>query len=80
MRRTVTPLKQRSFDAPIEPGDSGGPVWIDGTNLAVGINSSWGSTTYMAPIAPDPLYPDMASVFSDSSMGSLDGLTTSLSG
>ncbi len=75
----ATPLKQWSFDAPIEPGDSGGPVWIEGTNLAVGINSSGGSTTYMAPIAPDPLYPDMASVFSDSSMGSLDGLTTSLS-
>ncbi len=73
------PLRQWCFDAPIRPGDSGGPVWIEGTNTAVGINSSGGSRTCAAAIAFDERFPDMASVFSDPSMGSLGGLTTALS-
>jgi hypothetical protein len=74
------PLKQWCFDAPIKDGDSGGPVWIEGTNTAFGINSSGGSRTCAAAIAFDERFPDMASVFSDPSMGPLGGLTTTLSG
>jgi Trypsin len=73
----LIPLNQWCFDAPIRSGDSGGPVWIEGTNTAVGINSSGGSTrTCMAAIAVDERFPGMASVFSDPSMGPLGGLTT----
>jgi YD repeat-containing protein len=74
------PLRQWCFDAPIRGGDSGGPVWIEGTNTAFGINSSGSGRTCAAAIAFDERYPDMASVFSDPSMGSLDGLTTTLTG
>ena len=71
-------LRQWCFDAPLEPGDSGSPVWIEGTNTAVGISSSGRSTTCAAAVAFDERFPDMASVFSDPSMGPLGGLTTAL--
>lgn len=76
----AVPLKQWCFDAPIKDGDSGGPVWIEGTNTAFGINSSGGSRTCAAAIAFDKRFPDMASVFGDPSMGPLGGSTTTLSG
>jgi YD repeat-containing protein len=75
---TPIPLLQWRFEAPLKPGDSGGPVWIEGTNLAFGINSSGRRQTFAAPIAFDSRFPDMASVFRDPSMGSLDGLTMAL--
>lgn len=77
----ITPVKQWCFDAAVLPGDSGGPVWIEGTNTAVGIVSSkLGEEICAAAIVPDPRFPDMASVLSDPSMGQLGGLTTAQAG
>lgn len=76
----TVPLTQWCFEAPVRPGDSGGPVWIDGTNTAVGITSSGSSRTCAAALMPDPRFPNMAAVFGDPSMGALQGITTSLTG
>jgi YD repeat-containing protein len=53
-------------------GDSGGPIWIEGTNTLVGILSSGGSGhTCFQPIAPDPEYPEIPTPFGDPRFGKL---------
>jgi tripartite motif-containing protein 71 len=54
-------------------GDSGGPIWIEGTNILVGILSAGGSgQTCFAPLVPDPEYPEVPAAFSDPRLAPLN--------
>jgi len=65
------------FDRRSIPGDSGGPIWIEGTGTAVGVLSSGTNTeTCFSPLLPDPALPNLPSAFSDSRIMPLDGITT----
>jgi len=65
------------FDRRSIEGDSGGPVWIEGTGTAVGILSSGTNTaTCFSPLLPDPARPNVPGAFSDARIMPLDGITT----
>lgn len=75
--------EQWCLDQPAIQGDSGGPVWIEGTGTAVGSVSS--GTNFEACFSPlladpsdptDPYQPYIPSAFSDPRLAPLDGLTT----
>lgn len=71
------PAKEWCFDRRSLHGDSGGPIWIEGTGIAVGVLSAGDNTiTCFSPLLPDPEHPDVPSAFSDSRLAPLDGLTT----
>ncbi|HEU4739952.1 MAG TPA: DUF6531 domain-containing protein [Solirubrobacterales bacterium] len=64
------------FDRRTEQGDSGGPVWIEGSETAVGIVSAGTDTeTCFAPLLPNPEHPQAPSALTDSRLAPLDGLT-----
>lgn len=64
------------FDAVSLNGDSGGPVWIEGTHTAVGILSSGdSSSTCFQPLLDDPEYPSARGALIDSRLAPL-GIAT----
>lgn len=64
------------FDRRTEEGDSGGPVWIEGTGLVVGLVSVGDNvSTCFAPLLPDPNHPSMPSGLTDDRLAPLDGIT-----
>jgi tripartite motif-containing protein 71 len=64
------------FDRRTLEGDSGGPVWIEGTGIAVGLVSVGDNVeTCFSPLLADPEHPSMPSGLTDSRLAPLDGLT-----
>jgi len=69
-------VREWCFNRGSRDGDSGSPIWIEGTNTAVGILSSGGEgETCFAPLLLDPEYPGTPGVFGDVRLGAL-GLAT----
>jgi YD repeat-containing protein len=64
------------FDRRTEEGDSGGPVWIEGTGTAVGIVSVGNDySTCFAPLEPNPEHPAAPSALTDGRLAPLTDLT-----
>jgi hypothetical protein len=64
------------FDRRTEEGDSGGPVWIEGTGIAVGLVSVGDNeSTCFASLLPDAEHPTTPGVLTDGRLSPLDGLT-----
>jgi hypothetical protein len=64
------------FDRRTEEGDSGGPVWIEGTGTAVGLISAGDNqSTCFASLLPDAQHPTTPGALTDGRLATLDGLT-----
>ena len=65
-------VREWCYNRSSRDGDSGAPIWIEGTNIAVGILSAGeGGETCFQPISPDEEFPEAASVFNDPRMGAV---------
>ncbi|HEX5762133.1 MAG TPA: DUF6531 domain-containing protein [Solirubrobacterales bacterium] len=64
------------FDRRTESGDSGAPVWIEGTGTIVGLVSVGDHrSTCFAALIPDPEHPLTPGALTDSELSPLDGVT-----